>query len=544
MKALNNKTDLTAAFSSLRQRFEQGLPQRSAAMLAMVQKKPAQQMLADIVAESHKLSGACGTFGHALLGAMARQIEQLAQAISAKPLQEQEQAIPELIHTVQEFDIAVAQMIAGVPGKHELQRQMPVMKNSVWLLLDNAALTIEITAQLQGFGLQVEECKDYTQCVARLREETPAILLATVALSTGELLFEQTLLLNRLVQQQIRLMVLAEADSFPLRVQAAAQRAEAFFVTPLNVPEMITYVSELLDYSSGVGRVFIVDDDKLLAEHYALVLSTAGIETQISNHVENIVDEVMRFQPDLILMDMYMPEYSGAEIASVLRQYRDFKRLPIVFLSSELNKSLQIKAMSHGADDFITKPIDDMQLIQAIKVRLARSLQIKNLIEKDSLTSLVKHAAIKDTAELEFLRVERSKKPLSIVMLDIDHFKMVNDTYGHAAGDLVITALATLLRKRIRKTDRAGRYGGEEFLLVLPDCDTQQAKLITEQILDAFKKLTFSAGTIQFSCTFSAGVVSTDDNDFANAIQMIAAADSALYKAKVAGRKQVLSWSV
>lgn len=544
MKTPSNKVDFSAAFGSLRQRFEESLPQRSAAMLKTVQHAASAQMLRDIVSESHKLAGACGTFGHAMLGAMARQIEQLAHAIKLKSAHEQEQAIPELVHMVQEFDIAVTKAVTADKVSGEVVPQVMPLKSTVWILHDDTGLSREISEQLSSFGLSAQVFADFASCVQHLSQQAPAILLSAVSLASGESFFNQKLLLNTLIKQQIRLMLVSETDSFTQRILAAQQRAEAFFVRPLNVPEVMTYISELLDYgTTNQGRVFIVDDDKLLAEHYALVLNAIGIETRINQRITDIVDEVMQYQPDLIIMDMYMPEYSGADIAGLLRQYRVLKRIPIVFLSSELNKSLQIRAMSHGADDFITKPIDDVQLAQAIKVRLARSLQLKNLIEKDSLTSLVKHGAIKDTAELEFVRRERSTKPLSIVMLDIDHFKAVNDSFGHATGDLVITALATLLRKRIRKTDRAGRYGGEEFLLVLPDCDSQQAKVLTEQILEAFKLLQFAGKDRHFSCTFSAGVVSSDDKRFENSGQMIAAADKALYQAKAAGRKQVICWT-
>ncbi|MDP5206976.1 GGDEF domain-containing protein, partial [Alishewanella sp. SMS9] len=186
-----------------------------------------------------------------------------------------------------------------------------------------------------------------------------------------------------------------------------------------------------------------------------------------------------------------------------------------------------------------TKPIDDSQLTQAIKVRLARSIQIKNLIEKDGLTGLIKHSSIKSAVDIELDRTRREQQPLSVVMVDIDLFKSVNDNYGHAIGDMVISALATLLRKRIRKTDRAGRYGGEEFLLVLPDCGAEEAKKITESILDAFRKLKFTAEDNTFSCTFSAGVVSTSNQPFTDAAKMIVAADDALYHAKETGRNRI-----
>lgn len=539
MKTPSNKTDLSAVFELVRQRFAQSLPQRAAAMSAAVQLQNKEQMLATVTAESHKLAGACGTFGYSMLGGMARQIEQLAKVVRQRGLSEQEQVLPELINLVREFERSVAQALKSNEQDKALSTVLPVAKNDVWLLLDDAALTEELSTQLQGFGLQVCLFSDFTALSAALRERFPAILFTAATLGSGESLFKQSWLLNELAKQQTRMLVLADNDNFATRIRVAQLRAEGVFFAPVNVPELITQISELLDYSASSGKVYIVDDDRLLAEHYALVLTQVGIETKVNRKIENIIDEVMQFQPDLILMDIYMPEYSGAEISGVLRQYRSLKRIPIVFLSSEQNKSIQISAMSYGADDFITKPVDDVQLTQALKVRLTRSLQLKNLVEKDSLTSLIKHGAIKEAANMEFMRAERNKTLLSIVMLDIDHFKRVNDSYGHATGDMVITALATLLRKRIRKTDRAGRYGGEEFLLVLPDCPAEQAYQLTEQILQSFAALHFNAQGQQFNCTFSAGVVCSDMQHFDSAAKMVGCADKALYEAKAAGRNQI-----
>jgi diguanylate cyclase (GGDEF)-like protein len=540
VKKDSGKTDLTAAFQQLRQRFALGLPQRSAAMVSLIEQCDVQNALAELIAQAHKLAGACGTFGFAVLGNHARQIEQLAGVIRDKVAEEQEQSLPALKRAVLEFDIAVAKALQTDSQTEDSADDSLLEQNTIWLLLDNPDLVTELTSQLTAFGHKVEHFIDFDSCVKRLQSAAPAVLFSAITLSNSKTLFNQKLLLSQLVKHNSRLMLFSETDSFELRIKAAQQRVDAFFVSPLDVPSMIATMTELLEYSAGTpGRVFIVDDDKLLAEHYALVLKSIGVETQILENVHNIVNELMRFQPDLLLMDMYMPDYSGTELAGLIRQYRSLKRLPIVFLSSEANKLLQIRAMAHGADDFLTKPIDDTQLAQLIKIRLTRSMQIKNLIEKDSLTALVKHSAIKEMAELEFERAGRNKKPLSIVMLDIDHFKAVNDSYGHATGDVVITALATMLRKRIRKTDRAGRYGGEEFMLVLPDCDSNQACILVEKILHAFRMLHFNSGGKQFYCTFSAGVASSNDSDFTNAEQMVAAADKALYRAKHDGRDKV-----
>lgn len=537
----NHKTDLKAAFSQVRQRFEQSLPSRANAMQALLQGDETTVLaLNQLISEAHKLAGACGTFGFSMLGSQAKMLEQLARTTLEKPESEQRYALLSLQSAVQDFLQSVQEALRNSPDASTLALLQPRPENSIWLLLETPALIAELTTQLMAFGHQVRTFTSYHSCLEALSTDAPAVLFTAIELQDGQSLFKQKLLLDRLNQQQSKLMLYSDQDNFDLRVKAAQLRAEAFFVSPVDVPNMIATFSELLEHSAGQhGRVFIVDDDKLLAEHYALVLRTAGVETRVLQQVTNLVHEVLSFQPDLVLMDIYMPDYSGTELAGVLRQYQSLKRLPIVYLSSEVNKFLQMKAMAQGADDFLTKPISDNELVQAVKVRLRRSQQIRQLIEKDGLTSLIKHSAIKEAAALELERAARFDKPLSIVMLDIDYFKSVNDRYGHATGDIVITALATLLRKRIRKTDKAGRYGGEEFMLILPECNSFQARQLTESILQSFRQLQFSAGPAVFQCCFSAGVASTSDSSYAHADELIAAADAALYQAKLAGRDRV-----
>jgi len=540
MPSSKTQVDLSEAFSRVRQRFEASLPDRAETMLTLVLQQKTGNELGQLKAEAHKLAGASGTFGYAMLGTLARKIEQLVTDIIELSPELRAVKMPELNQQLSAFKQTVAQLLNGAKPVLSTDTSVNTEPQAIWLMLDSPGLLNELSVQLQAFGHQVQQLANFNDCVKRLQTETPALLFTQVKQADGADLFKQNLLLNLVQQRQCRLLIFSEQDDFGLRIQAAQQHADDFFISPLDVPNMMSRIAELLEQSSGSnGRVYIIDDDMMLAEHYELVLNAIGIETQVNKHPQKIIEELINFQPDLILMDMYMPQYSGAELAGVIRQYPQLRRLPIVFLSSEQNRGLQNRALSHGADDFITKPIDDNQLAKAVRVRLARSLQIKNLIEKDSLTGLIKHGAIKEAAGLEYERSERSGKPLSIVMLDIDHFKKVNDDFGHATGDVVITALATLLRKRIRKTDRAGRYGGEEFMLVLPDCDKNQAQLLTKQILENFVLLHFNTTDRPFSCSFSAGVASTAENKLDNAEQLINKADRALYRAKHAGRNQV-----
>ncbi len=285
--------------------------------------------------------------------------------------------------------------------------------------------------------------------------------------------------------------------------------------------------------------MLIVDDDVNLSEHYRLALAGAGMEAETLNQPEDLIERVAAFRPELVLMDMHMPDYSGADLAGVIRQHDNWISLPIVYLSAEMDFDKQVQALGQGADDFLTKPISDAHLIAAVTVRVERARQLADQITKDSLTGLLKHASIKEAADIEVLRAHRMHKPASLAMVDIDFFKKVNDTHGHAVGDLVIKSLATLLRQRLRQSDLIGRYGGEEFVAVLPECDLESARLIMDDVRERFANLQFNHEGTTFGCTLSVGLVCTSQYPLQNSGQLLVAADQALYAAKHGGRNQV-----
>jgi diguanylate cyclase (GGDEF)-like protein len=251
-----------------------------------------------------------------------------------------------------------------------------------------------------------------------------------------------------------------------------------------------------------------------------------------------VMKPLVDFRPDLILIDIHMPDVTGTEIAAILRQESAYVSIPIVFLSSEKNPDKQQNAMLLGADDFLTKPVEPGHLISSVTSRVQRARTLRNLAERDSLTGLLNHTRFKEQLSIEVARAQRMGTSLAFVMLDIDHFKTINDTYGHPTGDRVLKSFALLFKQRLRKTDVLGRYGGEEFGVIMPDTGEGAAFQVMEELREAFAKIGHSSHGTIFQVTFSGGIATLPP--WQDAASLNEAADRALYHAKRGGRNQVV----
>jgi diguanylate cyclase (GGDEF)-like protein len=285
--------------------------------------------------------------------------------------------------------------------------------------------------------------------------------------------------------------------------------------------------------------VLIMDDSALSARVHAAILRSAGIEVATVTDPQALLYALTEHNPDLVLMDIYLPGCTGQELAAVIRQQAAYHSMPIVFLSGETDRERQLAALGQGGDDFLTKPVRPAHLIAAVSNRLERARAIRGQMDRDSLTGLLTHAALKESLAREMARARRYSSELSVVMLDVDLFKRVNDTHGHAAGDRVLTSLARLLRQQLRSSDVVGRYGGEEFIVVLPETDSAGAFTVIDRIRAQFASVQhMGAANRPFSVTFSAGVATMAP--YAAPEDVLGQADAALYGAKQRGRNCVL----
>jgi diguanylate cyclase (GGDEF) domain len=234
-----------------------------------------------------------------------------------------------------------------------------------------------------------------------------------------------------------------------------------------------------------------------------------------------------------------MPDIDGIDLAKIFREHPRLRDVPILFMSTEENDRRRMNAKIQGGDDFLNKTIAIDDLLKMVRYRALRYRQSMAEKRSDSLTGLLNHNAIKDLVEGEIDRANRQNQPLSVVLIDIDHFKNVNDTYGHQAGDIVIRKLSNLLNTRLRRYDGVGRYGGEEFMVTLPNTDEQTAAHLINRLRVQFGQsaiLTENGSNI--FCTFSAGIASFPR--FLDLTSLIEAADQHSYVAKANGRNRVV----
>lgn len=493
------------------------------------------QVMLNIRERLHRLAGAAGTFGFAKLGESARQLEQRADRWldSAKPGTRAAEA----------FARALQQLASETPGQErESAAELPEHHDEpapgcrIYVLEADPVAGASMAVTLRNFGYLVNQWPDVATLQQAVANELPDALIASVQ-QNAEL--ECLAALQQGLEHPLPLLVIHERADFASQLAAVRAGAQGFFGRPLDITQLENSLERCLDRQQGEPfRVLIVDDDLELATRYSLVLRNAQMQVQILSEPTHVLDTMRSFNPEVLLLDVNMPDCSGPELAQMIRLHDEWLRVTIIYLSAETDAHRQMAALLKAGDDFITKPISDNALVAAVYSHSQRARSLSTALARDSLTGLLKHADIKEQLTLEVQRATRSGKPASVVMLDLDHFKGVNDTYGHAAGDNVIRALANLLRQRLRRIDSLGRYGGEEFVAVLPECSALQARRIFDEIRVRFAALNFKAGdSDEFRVSFSAGICETDGHTASGVL--LERADQALYAAKHNGRNQV-----
>jgi diguanylate cyclase (GGDEF)-like protein len=293
----------------------------------------------------------------------------------------------------------------------------------------------------------------------------------------------------------------------------------------------------------GNYKILVIDDEKhninvlndILSPMYEVLISKGGL---------NGIKMAKEVVPDLILLDIIMPDMSGFEVIQTLKGFDITRRIPVIFITGLDNYKDEEKGLLLGAADYITKPFRDA----IVKARVKTQLQVVEYIRAlehigmvDALTDLPNRRGFDRQLQSEWGRAKREKTPISIMVIDIDKFKVFNDTYGHAQGDVVLQYVANAFKKNLKRpADYAARWGGEEFVIILPHTDMEGALVISEHLRAIIEDLKIPYNDSFLNVTISVGVNCEVPPRYSYPAEFLSKADKALYAAKEAGRNRVM----
>jgi two-component system cell cycle response regulator len=287
------------------------------------------------------------------------------------------------------------------------------------------------------------------------------------------------------------------------------------------------------------GRLLLIDDDELLRAYLVKQLQLSGYWVDDAADVETAKRKLRENSYDLITLDLMMAPQTGYELFDYLKEDPTFKWIPLVVLSGRDDVEDKVRCLRLGADDYLTKPFQFEELEARIFSLLKRSKQFEQMAFRDALTGVYNRRYFDHHLQMVLQWVQHDEKPISLAFLDIDHFKRINDRYGHQVGDLVLQGLGHLLQQNLRTTDLLARYGGEELVILFQDTTAEQAAQLMRRIQERVRRQPMARleGTETY-ITFSAGIAEWKPGMTERS--WIALADGAMYRAKQSGRDRVV----
>ncbi|MET0355145.1 MAG: diguanylate cyclase [Cellvibrio sp.] len=500
----------------------------------------------------HSLIGTSGTFGFGDISKTARTLEELfkpllvqqneSYKVDAGLVESADKIITKLFELI---DATATNSLTQESDYSELKKHLAeplesgtVAHDILIYYLDHEVTAPELLVQnLISYGFKSKHFRTMDLLLDAIQHKKPSLIIIDLMLPDLDLenIFE---LAHNFVQIGIKVFIFSGKDDFNTRLHSVRAGIHSYVTKPADIPSLVGMIRNHLNLNiNRPTHILIVDDQISVAEFYAAILEQAGMKVTIETNPCEVLSLMQTYTPDLLLLDFNMPVVNGDELAAVIRQQEQYQSIPILFLSGNAHPDKKTELLEIGSDDLLSKGMAPEELVRHVKSRVDRSKILTAMMYQDSLTGLLNHAQIQLAAERVFLQAKRKNAVFAIAMIDIDKFKQVNDTYGHLSGDKVIKALAQLLQQRLRVTDYIGRFGGEEFLVIMSDISIADAGNLLNNLRKSFSLINFKDKGISFNVTFSAGIaINTGMNTF---IEQIKSADEALYRAKKHGRNLV-----
>lgn len=296
------------------------------------------------------------------------------------------------------------------------------------------------------------------------------------------------------------------------------------------------------------ARILVVEDDPVTQRILLEILNNTGYTVETATDGVQAIERFHTVTPDLLILDVVMPRMNGLEVCRIVKASVD-TFIPIILVTAQGDVEAKVAGLKLGADDYLIKPFHPLEL----QARVASMLRIKSLQDKilqkrrelealsitDPLTGLLNHRAMQTRLREEFVRARRYNEPLSVIMIDVDYFKNINDALGHLYGDKILGTLSQILTRSIREIDSAARYGGDEFMLILPQTHFSGALAVADRIWRAVNAEKLPAKITTSALGVSVGIAFYPNKSITCSEDLVELADQALYQAKSEGRNRI-----
>lgn len=430
--------------------------------------------------------------------------------------------------------------LAASPSPSSQQEVPRPAARHLCLLGDNALLVRDTAMRLRAAGYQVGVATDVPELAALAMAHGASCILIDPSARGSR--FADPLCVARIrahCASPVPIVWLAPTNNFEARLAAARAGVDGFLAKPVDLAALKDKIDLLAQRAAlPAYRVLLVGSDAARAATTEGWLAEAGMEALRLPKPVDLISTLSRHHPEAVVIDVHTGACDGIDLAMLIRQDPAFLDLAVLVLAQAPDAALRRRAVVAGVDDLLPLPAAPHELLLPLAGRVERSRALRSLITRDGMTGLYNHVSIKEQAVREIARGRREGTPLALAMVDLDYFKKINDSYGHPVGDQVIRSIAQLLQQRLRHGDLVGRYGGEEFAVILPGTTVQAAAGVLDEIRAAFSQIVHRADEAEFRATFSAGVAALGDAG-AGADELFQQADAALYQAKRGGRNRV-----
>lgn len=480
---------------------------------------------------THSLAGAGATFGFPGVTDTARLLEQ-----RLKPVAQGSQPPPD--------DDTVAELLDGIRQASQLPASSPSDepgRTPIVLVEDDPETGPWLAQQLERFGYRVcllSQPNALDALDAEIERDPPCAILVDQAFPPARLAGAlEPSRLRRDLRNPIKLVFLSERGDLEARIAAVRAGGEAYFTKPIDVGALVDQLDLLTGAPAEVYRVLVVEADEDLAGECAGALRAAGLQVVLETEPARFLETLAASRPDVVLLGLELPGCGGAELAAVLRQLEGHVATPVLFLGPTGSDDDRLSALELGGDELLARPIDPLHLISSVTGRARRGRRLASLIACDGLTSLLNHGNLEQQLEAELARAARERVPVSYARLDLDRFRGINETYGHAVGDRLLRTLALFLKQRLRRSDIVGRSGGDEIGIILPNTDGATAHTVLDNLRESFSRLRQGFAGVELAATFSGGIAVFPD--WPTQELLVEAADRALSAAKGGGRNRL-----